>query len=557
MKKWMWGLILLLLLTAGAALWILRNASEPEMPQGVILDSKPMIGADLFFMEEGHTFLSLAALQEIVQLPLETDTENRRIWIDSTAVAQNYEDSEVTRLIRSGAGRINLPVKQYNGGWFVDLERFGEWLGLQYRLSGNHQVLLVDRPDEPLVYGAVVGSSVKLRRQPGNGAAWPGSLRDGDRVRIFDPVKRQYLVRTEDGLVGYLNADQVVPYSRPEVPVKLFSQARTDSPVYHALSIAWDYVDKYSSNPDMRKAEKIEGLDVLCPTWFSLNAEGIVTNDASVAYVRGAHQKGYDVWGTFRNGFEPERTHRMLSDDALRQRVVASVAFYVSYYELDGINLDFENVQVRDKALLVQFVSQLHKTLARQGVLLSIDATVPGGSPQWSGFLDRAALAMKVDYLILMAYDQHYAESEEAGSVASLSWTEKGIQETLKLVPPQKLVLGVPLYTRLWTLGADKNVLESKALSMKDQMGYLKGRNPQMSWDEAAGQIRADISLSDGGQVLWLEDENSMKARLKLIEKYHLAGVAAWRKGFEQPEYWEWVRRWVKSLPAGTDTGVE
>lgn len=461
-----------------------------------------------------------------------------------------FEDGSVTEQILSQAELVSFPLKGLNDGWYIELERLEDWLGLRSTLMPDQKGLLLDSGDNR-IWGIVSPQGSPLYPEPGGKGKRGRDLIEGERVRLFSDNGAEYRLRTQDGLVGYGRKSGIISYKETLTSQQQFTAARKTPRQYGPINITFEYVDQYSRNPNLAVETKVEGLDVLCPTWFSLDEEAAVTNDASIRYTRDAHALGYRVWGVFRNGFEPERTHQLLSSDALKGRAIASIAFYTAFYELDGINIDFENVYLEDRAPLVDFLKQLDAVLTRQGVSLSVDAAPPWGSDQWSLFLDRSALARIADYIILMAYDEHYADSPVSGPVASLGWTEKAITESLKLIPAEKLVMAVPLYTRVWTETADGAggvSVSSKAIGMKDQEDVILGKDPVYVFDEKAGQMTVSYEEDGAMKRIWLEDEASLKARLQLIKKYDLAGLASWRRGFETENFWTLVRENMKGL---------
>lgn len=306
------------------------------------------------------------------------------------------------------------------------------------------------------------------------------------------------------------------------------------------VNITWEYV--YEKTPDISDEEKIEGLDVVCPTWFSLTDEGIVINKADLNYVHQAHEKGYKIWGLVDNGFDPKTTSKVINNKDMKDRVIAQIAFYASLYDLDGINIDFENIYYEDKDAFVKFVEDLTQILKKQNLIVSIDVTVPGGSKRWSKVYDRERLAKIVDYVALMAYDEHWATSPVSGSVASIGWVERGIKKSLDSIPKEKLLLGIPFYTRIWKETKDKEgkiEVSSKAIPIKNVEEILDKYDAEISWDPDTGQHFATYKEDDVVYKVWIEDAESIKLKIQLANKYGLKGIASWRKGYEYEEVWE------------------
>lgn len=537
---------LMMLVPLGALVYY--NRLPAPVPQlSLILDDQVLSLEAPFYLEDGRVFLKTQMLDSLgIQYTVESEEE--RLVIPVTAGKSTYEDGLLTRQITSQGGNVNFPLKALNDGWYIELERLDQWLDLRSNLTPDERCLMLDSPGDR-AHGIVAPEGTVLYSEPEGKGKRYRELVEGERLRLFSETKNEYRLRTEDGLVGYGRKDAIIAYPEKVDGQQAFINVRDDARQYGAINITFEYVDRYSATPNLSDETKIQGLDVLCPTWFSLNEDSVVTNDASIRYVRSAHDLGYRVWGVFRNGFEPNRTHALLASEELQSRAVADIACYVAFYELDGINIDFENVYKKDQKALSSFLRQLDAALTRQGVTLSIDAAPPWGSDQWSLFLDRGAAARTADYVILMAYDEHYANSPESGSVASLQWAERAVTESLEQIPAEKLVLGVPLYTRVWTETPDGTggiAVTSKAIGMKDQEELLLGKNPEYLFDEQAGQLTASYEESGTLRRIWLENEESMKTRLQLIQKHKLAGVASWRRGFEVEAFWAWAHEALK-----------
>ena len=191
---------------------------------------------------------------------------------------------------------------------------------------------------------------------------------------------------------------------------------------------------------------------------------------------------------------------------------------------------------MKDKDLLTQFVRELYPLFKDNNMTVSMDVTGLSTSENWSLSFDRARLQETTDYLILMAYDQHWASSPIAGSVAEYTWVERSLKRVIDLIPKKKLILAVPFYTRVWTIEDDK--MSSQALSMDIANTFIKKNNIQMIWDEKAGQYYGEIYKDNKLMQIWLEDSESLEYKASLINKYDLAGIASWRKGFETPNIW-------------------
>lgn len=298
-----------------------------------------------------------------------------------------------------------------------------------------------------------------------------------------------------------------------------------------------------SADPDAIRAfvSGTMGLDVVSPTWFVLEkADGTLGDRSDRATVEWLKKNGYAVHPLVHNQFDGKLTTAFLKNAKARQAFVRSLVDRAAVLGVDGLNLDFESVAGSDRARFTAFVRELAEAARARGLVLSID--LPRGSIKWNHqtAFDHAALADIVDYVIIMAYDQHYSGSDKPGSVSGLPWTEEGVREFLSYgIPRSRLILGIPFYSRDWKLDSAGRLVGNRSLLLKDIPALLAERGVTRAWDDEFGQFKITYREDGHTRVFWLEDETTVAERLKLARSYGLAGVAAWRMGHEYPEIWE------------------
>nr|WP_238590906.1 glycosyl hydrolase family 18 protein [Paenibacillus beijingensis] len=308
------------------------------------------------------------------------------------------------------------------------------------------------------------------------------------------------------------------------------------------INLTWEAV--YKKDPDPSGFSELTGVNVISPTWFELlDGSGQIRSKADSHYVNWARNRGIQLWAVFSNGFEPKRTTQALSTVETRFYMIQQLLAYAKMYRLQGINIDFENVRTADKANLVQFVRELTPMLHEQNLVVSIDVTPKSNSELWSLFLDRPALIQSVDYMMLMAYDEHWASSPNSGSVASMPWVKRAVDRLVEEdgIPPAKLILGMPLYTRIWTetIGQNgKRKVSSKAVGMDRVREIIAAKKLAPVYDAATGQNYVEYSENGALNRIWIEDALSIKARVDLANRYGLAGVATWNRSFQSDDIW-------------------
>ena len=346
-------------------------------------------------------------------------------------------------------------------------------------------------------------------------------------------------VTTENGKIGYVKTTTLANTKKIRDNLEMGKQIQGN------VSLVWEYFSKYAKAP--QRTEKIDGVNVVAPTFFSLadsEKGAIVANvgQAGQNYINWAHSNGYRVWpwvaNEATNKADKDLTSEILNDYKLREKLINSIVSAVEMYNLDGINLDFENMYESDKDAYSRLVIELAPRLKELGKVLSVDVTAPDGSPDWSLCFNRNVIGDVADYVIFMAYDQHNQSSTEAGTVAGCDWVEANINKFLgqEGVKPEKIILAMPFYTRVWNV--TDGGLSSSAVDMKSQSTLIPS-NAKITWDDSLKQNLAEYEKNGRTYKVWMEDAKSLKCKLDLVKKYSLAGGAFWRKDQETSDVWK------------------
>ena len=304
----------------------------------------------------------------------------------------------------------------------------------------------------------------------------------------------------------------------------------------------WDFIGKAEDNLRSEKRVVHKGLDIVSPTWFSLrNGLGDVSSLASKEYVRWAHENNLEVWAVFENRSNNSLTSTALFNRSKRRRIIDKLAGLVWEYNLDGINIDFEAMSRHTGSLFELFIAELYARISPLGITLSVDIPFPIGDIQ--KIFDIGLIAKNCDYVVMMGYDQHHLESPVIGPVAAIDWIKQGIKETLQYVPHDKVILGIPLYTRVWLENRESGKLQitSELIGMKEAYEMFDGTAALWYREEENGQIYAEFDRGLKCYKVWLEDNHSLSLKLDAVNDYNLAGVSAWRRGYEWDEIWDMI----------------
>lgn len=366
----------------------------------------------------------------------------------------------------------------------------------------------------------------------------------GTELTLIEELDNWSQVATADGFNGYVAKEDLEAPTEKEVAYEgSYKEDFTSLTRDHKINLAWHQVTSEDANAGLAQTlENITGINVISPTWFSVTgAEGTISSLASADYVNLAHEKGLEVWGLIDNFNKDVSTLDTLSNRTSREHLIQKLMEEAKRVGLDGINVDFETLTQEEAPHFIQFIRELSISCRKNNLVLSIDNPVP----QFTSFYNRKEQGIVADYVIIMGYDEHTDGTESAGSVASLPFVEEGIQQTLKEVPKNKIINGVPFYTRLWF--TDKaGTVTSEIMGMDQASKIVTEMGMEMYWNKEVSQNYAELSTDNGLYQMWLEDEQSLDAKMQLIQKYELGGVAEWKLGFERADVWNTISQYLQ-----------
>lgn len=304
------------------------------------------------------------------------------------------------------------------------------------------------------------------------------------------------------------------------------------------IFLVWEAV--YSYNPNTENIQYMPYVNTISPTWIDLTSSaGDISEKVSSNYLKWAREQNLSVWILATNSFNPDRTSELLHSYDARRNFINQVVEICIKNKISGINLDFENIYLRDKDALSHFVNELAWYASKFDIILSMDVTIMGGSDNWSKCYDHRLLGKIVDYLIIMTYDEHWASSPISGPVASYPWVENGLRRITEVVPPSKVVMGLPFYTRVWSETISKtraNAFDasSRAIGIKAQNNLIRERDLELIYSERDGLYFTAYIENDKINKIWVENAETLAKKASLVKELNLKGVACWRRGFEE-----------------------
>jgi spore germination protein YaaH len=372
-------------------------------------------------------------------------------------------------------------------------------------------------------------------------------------VTVLDEEENWTKVMTADGIAGYVQKKYLNEETTETVSNEFEEETFTHLQKDDEICMAWHQVFSTDSNSDIAEVlSSTQNLNVISPTWFYLNDnEGNLSDIGSTDYVNYCHNQGVEVWALFSNLENSDTdTAYVLTHSSIRHHLIDKIIEKALYYGLDGINLDFESMNEADVGeAYIQFVRELSLKCRANNLVLSIDNYVPS---DYTTFYDRAEQANFADYIVIMGYDEHYYGSD-AGSVASLGWVAEGVTNTLLEVPSDQIILGMPFYTRVWSLtplsdDSDTEMtydVKSEAYGMNAVNKLIASNNAEKQWMESSGQYFAEYEKGGILYRIWIEDSASLEKKLQLLDEYDLAGASFWKLGLETSDVWDTIAEYL------------
>lgn len=376
------------------------------------------------------------------------------------------------------------------------------------------------------------------------------------QLTILESGEKWTKVSTEDGIIGYVRSKNLGSSSTLTKTSDYVPEEFTHITKNFKINMAWHQVTNQSANGNIASVlQNTKGINVISPTWFYLNDNnGNLASLASTKYVDYCHQNGIEVWALVSNLENPDASaEEVLSHTSSRDNLTNNLISAAIQYDLDGINIDFEalNVDLVGTSF-IQFIRELSIKCANNGIVLSVDNYVPSA---YTNFYNRAEQALFADYVVLMAYDEHYAGSSEAGSVASIGYVTEGVKNTLADVPADQLILGMPFYTRVWSEtpvdnpdaedGSQSYTLSSYAASMSDVRKLISANGLEPIWFDEVGQNCVEYENNGVRYKIWIEDAASLEQKLTVLSSNNLAGGAFWKLGMEDSSVWDTIIKYI------------
>lgn len=451
------------------------------------------------------------------------------IGFDANKITINGSIKKTNASAMRDGEEVYLPISEMLDVYNVELENIEAT-----------KVITLDSLDREQVK-ATLKSTVSIKSQGKFFSRIIDKAEKGSEVIVIDEIegKTWVKVRTENGKIGYVKINKL------ENITTVREEKTKEKQITGKVNMFWEYFSQYVKAPD-RTGQTVDGVNVVSPSFFYLDKnDGTLkenVGDAGKAYIEWAHSNGYKVWPMVSNADAGIKiTSNILNSYTKRQNLIQSIVEKCAQYDIDGINIDFENMYEADKDKFSRFIIEIVPRMQEMGIVVSVDVTAPDGDPNWSRCYNRNVIGDVADYLIFMAYDQYGNSSTKPGTTAGFNWVETNLKKIIDYdeVDTEKIILGMPFYTRQWTVAQDGSI---KGKGVVPMMNVKIPNNVEKQWDDELKQYYIEYKSGKDTIKMWIEDGTSIKEKVSLVTKYNLGGTSCWRKDMETSNVWTIIR---------------
>ncbi len=477
-----------------------------------------------------------------------SDLLTSRFYFDENENLLLYTSDKTTFTVEMGSKSVSFDGKSENldyepaiskgGKLYIALDYAKRFVNFTYELFDEpHRIQLYTEWNDKIV--ADIKNDTEVRWRAGVKSEILTSVKKGDKVETLGELDDWTMVKTSDAFIGYVptkflgEVTKEIACPASDVPKEQYSCLTKDT----KINLVWHNIEYPQGASELYNAcAKIKEVNVISPTWYWLNDnEGNFSSIATKDYVEAAHKMDMEVWPLVAN-FHTDTDVNLLeviTYTSKRAKLISGLVEETLKYGCEGINVDFESVPPEAGDNYIQFIRELALECHKNNLILSVDNHVP---TEYTAFYNREEQGKFADYVIIMGYDEHYNGSE-IGSVSGISWMTDGIKNTMAVVPAKKVINAIPFYTRVWkTKGGE---ITSEAVTMAVAKDFLKKNKLETTWDEATGQNYAEGTIGNTFYQVWMEDYDSVQARLNIMNTLGIGGAAAWRLGQETADIWE------------------
>lgn len=488
-------------------------------------------------------YLSEDDVQNFFDKYIYTEEENGKIitTYDKKIAEIGFEDNVIE--INGSEKEIYAHAIEENGITYLPISEMNDVYNLEMENIEESKVVTMDSLDREQKK-AILNSNVSVKSSKNLIAKTIDKAKKGDSVVVISNDGKFVKVRTENGKIGYVKSKKL------DSEFLVREAMEEEKQIEGKINLTWDYFSTVGSAPN-RNGTTIEGVNVVSPAFFYLDENGALQENIGKSgknYINWAHENGYKVWPMVSNAEAGiEVTSTIMNSYEERKKLIEKIVSLCVENNLDGINVDFENMKEEDKDLYSRFIIELTPRIKEIGMVISVDVTAPDGAPAWSLCFDRHVIGDVADYIVFMAYDQYGKSSDKAGTTAGYNWVKLSLDKFLQTeeIESEKIILGIPFYTRLWTTNSDGEVISNSTVTMKNIDNVLLS-DAERNWNDELKQYYVEYSDGNNKKEIWIEDIESLKAKVSLVKENNLAGIGSWKKDMESEEVWQMLAEELK-----------
>lgn len=438
-------------------------------------------------------------------------------------------------------------VKMVDNKPYLAIEYVAKYSDIKYSVYENPNRILITSDWDMNLLCAGVKKESSLRYEPDIKSPILVELAAGDEVTFIDQeeeLKNGFSkVITVDGIIGYVKSNRLDDSEYKTLKSDYVGPEYTHITKDYNICMVWHQVtSQYANEGLLGLLNATKGVNTISPTWFAIAGnDGSVSSIASEKYVSRAHEAGVEVWGLCNDFSKDIDMAAIMKDTSVREKLAKKLISLAIEYDLDGLNIDFENIPKEAGEDYIQFIRELSVRCRNNNIVLSIDNYIP---TEYRAYYDYSEQGNVADYVVVMAYDEHYNGCGESGSVSSISFVKEAAENIQSYVDPSRVIMALPFYTRLWKEKGDD--ITSEAYSMNNAMLHLNNRNVPYDWDEDTGQYYAQYKEEGATYKIWLEEERSIEEKLKAVTEAGLHNVVFWKMGLERTEVWNVISDYVR-----------
>ena len=493
------------------------------------------IDEDIIYLSEADVanfFDKYIYLDEDINKIITTyDKKIAEIGFNDNIININGSNKEIYASAIEHDGQVYLPISEMSDVYNVEIQNITET-----------KVVTMDSLDREQKR-AIVNKNTSVKSSTNFISRTVDRVKKGDAVIVISTDGKYSRIRTANGKLG------VIKSNRLENEFSIRENMEDEKQITGKVNLTWDYYSEYGSAPD-RSGTTIDGVNVVSPAFFYIDEDGKLQENignSGKSYIKWAHDNGYKVWPMVSNAYAAREsldiTSNIMNSYENRKQLIEDIVAKCVEYDLDGVNVDFENMYAEDKDKYSRFIIELTPRLKEIGMVTSVDVTAPDGGETWSMCFDRHVIGNVADYIIFMAYDQNGTSSTKPGTTAGYNWVRLNLVKFLQTeeIEPEKLILAVPFYTRIWTTNSVGEIVGRSTVDMKDINSIIPA-GVTKKWDDELKQNYVEYNDGANKKQIWIEDVDSLKAKISLIKDNNLAGVASWQKGMESDDVWQMIK---------------